>query len=155
MQIFHQLGSLILGSVPTMILFVLLLIAYSSLVRRPLERTLAERRLRTTGAVEQARGAIAAAEAETAVYEDKLRTARQEILAAREGRLHERGAERDRALVTAREQAGERVRLAKEEIEASAELARRQIEGVVAELGDRIVRTLLPNALSPSGEVRQ
>ena len=58
-----------------MILFLLLVFAYSVLVRQPLERTLAERRARTTGAVEQARGAIAAAEAETAVYEDKLRAA--------------------------------------------------------------------------------
>ena len=155
MQIFHQLGSLILGSVPTMILFVLLFAAYNLLVRRPLERTLAERRLRTTGAVEQARGAIAAAEAETAVYEDKLRAARQEILAAREARLGERQIERDRALVAAREQAGQRIASAKKEIESSATAARRQIEDAVAELSDRIVRTLLPAATGRSGEVGQ
>ncbi len=154
MTILNQLGSLILGSVPTMILFVLLVVAYTLLVRRPLEKTLAERRLRTSGAVEQARGAIAAAEAETAVYEDKLRTARGEILAERERRLKERQAERDRALSVAREQAGERIRAARSEIESSAETARRQIEGAVAELGDRIVQTLLPKATAV-GEVRQ
>ena len=154
MEILNQLGSLILGSVPTMILFILLVAAYSLLVRRPLERTLAERRTRTTGAVEQARGAIAAAEAETAVYEDKLRTARQEILAERERRLQERQAERDRMLAAAREQGGERIRAAKAEIEASAEMARRQIEAAVGELGDRIVRTLLPSAAA-AGEVRR
>ena len=154
MQILHSLGSLILGSVPTMILFILLVIAYNLLVRRPLERTLEERRLRTTGAVEQARGAIAAAEAETAVYEDKLRAARQEILSERERRLRERQAERDRALGAAREQAGQRIHTAKAEIESSAEAARRQIEGAVAELGDRIVQTLLPKTTS-TREVRQ
>lgn len=154
MTILDQLGSLILGSVPTMILFVLLVTAYSLLVRRPLERMLAERRARTTGAVEQARGAIAAAEAETAVYEDKLRAARSEILAQRERRLKDRQAERERALGLARAQAGERIRMAKSEIEISAETARQQIEGTVAELGDRIVQTLLPRA-ARIGEVRQ
>lgn len=154
MLILHQLGSLILGSVPTMLLFVLLVIAYAYLVRRPLEHTVAERRLRTTGAVEQARGAIAAAEAETAVYEDKLRAARQELLSERERRMRERQAERESALAAAREQAGERIRSAKVEVEASAEAARHQIEGAVAELGDRIVQTLLPKSARPE-EVRQ
>lgn len=154
MEILNQLGSLILGSVPTIILFILLVIAYSLLVRRPLDRTLSERRLRTTGAIEQARGAISAAEAETAVYEDKLRAARQEILAERERRIRDRHAERDRALAAARNQAHERVHAAKAEIEVSAESARRQIEGAVAELGDRIVRALLPTPSGASG-VRQ
>ena len=67
MDIFKQLGDLVVGSVPTIILFVALIMAYGLLVRRPLDRILAERRARTTGAVEQARGAIAAAEAETTV----------------------------------------------------------------------------------------
>ena len=79
MDILNQLGGLVLGSVPTIVLFVLLVIAYSLLVQKPLVKTLEERRARTTGAVEQARGAIAAAEAETAVFEDKLRAARTEV----------------------------------------------------------------------------
>lgn len=144
MNILHSLGSLIIGAVPTMILFILLVVAYSFLVQRPLERTLAERRTRTTGAMEQARGAIAAAEAETAVYEDKLRAARAEIAAHRERRLKQRQAERDRALAAAREQAQRRVSAAKSEIEASAETARRQIETVVDDLGERIIRAILP-----------
>jgi F-type H+-transporting ATPase subunit b len=154
MEILNQLGSLILGAVPTMILFILLVVAYTVLVRRPLERTLAERRARTTGAVEQARGAISAAEAETAVYEDKLRSARAEVLAAREQRLKQRQAEREAALALARQQAQERVRQAREEIAASAESARHQIEGAVDELGQRIIGAILPSGANVSG-VRQ
>ncbi len=86
-EILRQLGELVLGSVPTMVLFILLVIAYGLLVRRPLDRILAERRKRTTGAVEQARGAIAAAEAETTAYEDKLRKAKAEIFQARDQKL--------------------------------------------------------------------
>lgn len=154
MEILHQLGSLIVGAIPTMILFILLVIAYNVLVQKPLNRTLAERRARTVGAVEQARGAIAAAEAETAVYEDKLRAARSEVLAERERRLRERQAERDRAVTAAREQAQARVGSAKAEIEASVEAARRQLEGAVEDLGQRIVRAILP-AGADGAEVRQ
>ena len=57
-QILNQLGGLILGSVPTIVFFLLLIVAYGLLVRRPLDGILAERRKRTFGAVEQARGAI-------------------------------------------------------------------------------------------------
>ena len=49
-QILNQLGELVLGSVPTMVLFILLVAAYVLLVRRPLDRILAERRARTSGA---------------------------------------------------------------------------------------------------------
>lgn len=144
MNILHSLGSLIVGSVPTMILFILLVIAYSLLVQRPLERTLAERRSRTVGAVEQARGAISAAEAETAVYEEKLRAARAQMQGERERLLKERQTERDRALSVARERAQARVAAGRTEIETSVEAARQQLEGAVEELGQRIVRAILP-----------
>ena len=94
-QILNQLGGLVLGSMPTMVLFLLLVVAYGFLVRRPLDRVLAERRARTTGAVEQARDAISAAEAKTADYEDRLRKAKADIYGAREKRLKQWQAERD------------------------------------------------------------
>jgi F-type H+-transporting ATPase subunit b len=82
-----KIGGLLLGAVPTMVFFIVLVIAYGFLVRRPLDAVLAERRKRTSGAVEQARSAMSAVEAETAVFEDKLRAARAEIYAARDQRL--------------------------------------------------------------------
>ncbi len=111
-QILNQLGGLVLGSVPTMILFILLVTLYGLLVRRPLERVLAERHARTTGAVEQARGAIAAAEAETTAYEDKLRAAKAEIFQARDQKLKQWNAEREAALEEVRQSTQERVRSA-------------------------------------------
>ncbi len=50
-EILRQLGELVLGAVPTMILFILLVVAYGFLVRRPLGRVLTDRRARTTGAM--------------------------------------------------------------------------------------------------------
>lgn len=154
MEILYQLGGLVLGSVPTMVFFILLVAAYGLLVRRPLERTLAERRVRTSGAVERARGAIAAAEAETTVYEDKLRTARSEIMAARERRLQQWQAERDQALGSARAAAQERVKAARNEIETASGDARKQIEGATAQLSEQILRAVLPSGTKFS-EARQ
>ena len=102
----------------------MLVVAYGFLVRRPLDRVLAERRARTTGAVEQARDAISAAEAKTADYEDKLRKARAEIYGAREKRLKQWQAERDQALAEARAATAEKVQAAKGEIEQSVAIAR-------------------------------
>ena len=144
MEILNQIGGLVLGSVPTMILFVLLVIAYKVLVETPLEKTLAERRARTTGAVEQAKGAISAAEAETAVYEAKLRAARAEIAAAREQRLKQLQEEREATLASAREAAKQKIGAARAEIDASADGARKQIEGATAQLSESILRAVLP-----------
>jgi F-type H+-transporting ATPase subunit b len=143
-QILNQLGELVLGAVPTMVLFILLAIVYGVLVRRPLERALAERRARTIGAVEQAKGAIAAAEAETDAYEEKLRRAKAEIFAARERRMKQWNAEREAALEQARQATQERVRNAKQGIEQSVADARTQIEGVSADLSSRVLAAVLP-----------
>ncbi|MBS1821678.1 MAG: hypothetical protein JST61_06845 [Acidobacteria bacterium] len=142
--IFKQLGELVLGSVPTMILFILLVVVYGVLVRRPLDRVLAERRARTTGAVEQAKGAIAAAEAETSAYEEKLRKAKAEIFAMRDGKVKQWSAERDAALEQARQGAQERVRGARQGIEQSVSEARTQIENASNDLSSRVLAAVLP-----------
>lgn len=148
--ILKQLGGLILGSIPTMVFFVVLVIAYGVLVRGPLERTLADRRARTSGAMEEAQGAMEAAEAETAVFEDKLRAAKAEIYQAREAKLKEWNAERDRALEEVRRSTGERVRAAKAEMEGSMDAAKQQIESGSGELSTLIMRAILPAGVSGS-----
>ena len=153
-QILNQLGGLVLGSVPTMILFILLVIAYGFLVRRPMERILAERRARTLGAVEQARGAIAAAEANTSAYEDKLRAAKAEIFNARDQKLKQWNAEREAALEEVRNSTKQRVLTAKLDIEKSATDARGQIESLSGELTTRILTAVLPAGITPT-EVAQ
>jgi F-type H+-transporting ATPase subunit b len=143
-QILNQLGELVLGSVPTMLLFILLVAAYGFLVRRPLDRILAERRARTSGALEQARSAIAAAEAETAAYEEKLRAAKAEIFQARDQKLKQWNAVREAALAQVRHHMQERVRGARQEIEQSAQEARLQIAAMSDELSSLILNAVLP-----------
>src|SRR5580658_6793393 len=62
-QTLHQLGELLLGAVPTVILLAILYALYTSIVHKPLQRVLEERRSKTEGAVEKSRADIAAAEA--------------------------------------------------------------------------------------------
>ena len=154
-EILNQLGELVLGSVPTMVLFILLVIAYGVLVRRPLDRILAERRARTTGAVEHARGAIAAAEAETSAYEDKLRNAKAEIFQARDQKLKQWNAEHDAAIEQVRQATQHRILAAKLDIEQSAMAARSQIEAMSAELSARILNAVLPAGIIQPEEVAQ
>ncbi len=144
MEILHQLGGLVLGSVPTMVFFLLLVAAYGPLVRKPLDKTLAERRARTTGAVERARAAISAAEAEATVYEEKFLAARSEMMAARERKVQQWQAERDQAVKSARDAAQARVNSARQEIEGMSVGARKQIEESTAQLSEQILRAVLP-----------
>jgi F-type H+-transporting ATPase subunit b len=148
-QILQQLGGLVLGSVPTVVLFLLVIFAYNFLVQRPLNRVLEERRLRTSGAVDQARGAIQAAEAETAVYEDKLRAAKSEIFRAREEKIKRLSSERDHALEQARNSAHQRVEATRKEIEQSAATAKQQIESASSMLSAQIVKAILPAGAMP------
>src|SRR5438270_8951511 len=139
-EILNQLGGLVLGAVPTMCFFLLLVIAYGFLVRRPLEKVLADRRSRTTGAMDQAHASISEAENKTAEYEDRMRRARAELIAAREQRLKQWQAEREQALHEAREATAERVRAGRAEIDESVAQARRHMETVSVELSEQIVR---------------
>ena len=153
-QILRQLVELVLGSVPTMILFIALVVAYGLLVRGPLDKVLAERRARTSGAVEQARSAIAAAENETTQYEDRLRAAKNEIFQAREQKLKKWNAERDAALEQVRQAAQEKIKAARQDVEQSAVTARLQIEGMSSELSAQILKAVLPAEVMAS-EVTQ
>jgi len=145
-EIIQQIGALLLGAVPTMVLFIVLVLAYQLLVQGPLSATLKERRARTEGAVEDAHKAIALAEAKAAEYATKLRQARAEVYKTREQRVKQWNAERDAALDAARKAAGLKVGQAKAELEAEAVQARQTIQAAAGELAERVVRAVLPLA---------
>ena len=145
-EIFQQVGTLLLGAIPTTLLFIVLVLCYQFLVQKPLSRTLEERRARTEGAVEDAHKAIAQAEARAAEYANKLRQARAEIFKMREQRIKQWSAERDAALDSARKAAGLRVSQAKAELEAEAANARQAIQVSAGDLANRVVRAVLPLA---------
>jgi F-type H+-transporting ATPase subunit b len=147
----HQLGGLLLGSVPTIFLFLLLVIFYRFLVYGPLTRVLNERRERTEGAIEQANAATAAAAAKTQEYEAQLRAARSKIFQARQQKLELWNSERDRAIAEAHEAAQRQIDEAKLALQAQTIAARRTLEGSIDELASEILRAILPKSTSMPG----
>ena len=142
--IVQQLASMLVGAIPTMILFVVLVVAYQILVQGPLTATLKRRRDLTEGAMEAAQKAIADAEERTAEYATKLRQARVEVYKIREQRLRQWNAERDAALDVARKAAGQKLIQAKTEIEAETAAAKQAIQASAGELAGQVVRAVLP-----------
>ncbi len=145
--ILKQLGDLLLGAVPTVVLLLLLYGLYHVLVHKPLQRILAERHTRTEGAVQKARADIAAAEAKTAEYEQKLRDARTAIFKGQEERRKAADKARAAALAEARSKAEAKVAEAKKSIHADAEAAQ---VGLRAE-ADRLANEIVAALLRPAG----
>jgi len=142
----RQLGELLLGSIPTVILLALLYVLYTKIVHQPLRRVLAERRSKTQGAIEKSRADIAAAEARTSEYEQKLREARATLFRVQEARRKAALDARSAALNQAREKAHIQVQAAKGDINRDTEAARKALEGEVQMLATEIIQRVLEPA---------
>ncbi len=142
----QQLGELLLGAVPTVILLALLYALYTTIVHKPLRRILAERRSKTEGAVEKSRADVAAAEARTAEYEQKLREARAAVFRAQEARRQTVLRARTNALNEARGKAQAQVQAAKKGIENDRAAAETGLPADAAALAQEIVRRVLQPA---------
>ena len=147
-EILQQLVPLLIGSIPTILIFLTLVLSYKFLLHDPLLKALAERRARTEGAVERAQAAIAAADAKAQEYEARLRAARAEIFRAREARVKTWNAERENALASARNTARERVHAAKAELMMQAEGSKQEIQRGADALVADILKAVLPADLS-------
>jgi F-type H+-transporting ATPase subunit b len=145
-QTLQQLGELLLGAVPTVILLALLYALYTAIVHKPLQRVLAERRSKTEGAVEKSRADIAAAEARTAEYEQKLREARAAVFRAQEAKRQAVLQARTAALNEARSKAQAQVQAAKKDIEGDRAAAEAALPSDAAALAQEIVKRVLQPA---------
>jgi F-type H+-transporting ATPase subunit b len=149
----RQLGGLLLGSIPTVILLLLLYLAYSLLVHRPLARVLAERRAKTEGAVEKARADVATAEARTAEYEQRLREARTAVFKGQETRRQAALQARAVGVAQARERAQHQIQQARAAIEQDKIAAQEGLQADSARLANEIIRRVLAPVASqrPAG----
>src|SRR6516165_11057551 len=116
-QTLEQLGELLLGAIPTVILVTLLYGLYTVIVHRPLRRVLEERHNKTEGAIEKSKADIAAADARTSEYEQRLREARAAVFRAQEAKRQAALQARTNALNEARNKARAQVQAAKGDIE--------------------------------------
>ena len=147
----RQIGGLLLGSIPTIIFFLLLFGLYTALVHKPLARVLAERHARTEGAIEKARADIQSAEARTAEYEQKLREARLAVFKAQEARRTHVAQARAASVAQAREQAQAQIEQARAELERDKVAAKVSLETEAGRLASEIIRTVLEPALAQAG----
>lgn len=148
MEIFTQVGELLLYSIPTIICLLVVWGSYRVLVYGKLQKVLAERHARTEGAVAQARQAIASAEQRTAEYEQKLREARTQIYAAQESyrkRIMDRRAE---MLAEARHQSDEMVKKARSAVEQETMTVKAGLQKQADALADQIIQSILRPAVA-------
>ena len=145
-QVLQQLGGLLLGSVPTIAFMVVLFWLYTVLLHKPLARTLAERRSRTEGAMEKARADVAAADARTAEYEQRLREARMAIFQSQEARRQNALQARTAAAAEARAKAQAQVEEVRAAIAQDLKSAQSSLQAQSGKLAAEIIRIVLTPA---------
>jgi F-type H+-transporting ATPase subunit b len=139
----RQLGGLLLGSIPTIILFLVTYFAYRVLVHNKLEYVLHERYVRTEGAIEKARADVAAAAGKTSEYEQRLREARMAVFKVQEARRQAALAARAELIAKARERADQQVAEARHRLARELELAKTQLQPESERLAGEVIRAIL------------
>lgn len=147
----RQLGEIALGSIPTIIIFLIVYGAYRVLVHKPMSKVLGERYEKTEGAVQRARADISAAEAKTSEYEQRLREARVAIFKAQEARRQTALTARSEAVRMAREKASAQVAAARQRISVETEAAKQQLMPETERLASEVIRTILKPVGMPAG----
>ncbi len=151
----HQLGGLLLGAVPTVILLALLFGLYSVILHNPLAKVLAERHGQIEGAVEQARADVAQAEAKTAEYELRIREARLAVFKSQEARRQQALQARSTAVAAARSQAQRQVKEARAVLDQEKVSAQDGLQQEVSKLATSIIESVLrPAAPTQAGGAR-
>src|SRR5947209_5087319 len=156
-QTLRQLGELLLGAVPTIVLFLILLGSYRLILHNSLENTLTLRRERTEGAMAKARADISAAEAKTTEYENALRDARLSIFKVLEQRRAKALEVRQHQVAEARAAAEARVRETRAALEADLVLAKSNLQAEVERLATEVIHAILKQVgatPSPAGGAR-
>jgi F-type H+-transporting ATPase subunit b len=148
MEIFRQVGELLLFSIPTILCLLVVWWTYRVLVHTKLQQVLAERHARTEGAIQQAKAAIASAEQRTAEYEQKLREARAQIYAVQESYRNRVMQRRAEAIAEARKQSDEMIRGARRQVEQEMLAAKTGLQKQAETLADQIIQSILRPALA-------
>jgi F-type H+-transporting ATPase subunit b len=127
--IFHQLGHLLLQSVPTIILVFLLFIVLDRILFRPVLSVLKQREELTSGALARARDQGAAADVKSRQYEEAFQSARQEVYRQREVDRRANVERRDADLRLARQQAEAVIAAARSALELEVVRAKAELDG--------------------------
>jgi F-type H+-transporting ATPase subunit b len=138
----RQLGGLLIGSIPTIVLFVCLFVAYRFIVHAPLQRVLDERHSRTEGALDRARADIAAAEAKTSEYETALRDARLAVFKAQEARRQKAMEVRAASVSAARKMADQKLQEARAALEKEVAVSKLSLQSESERLATEVIEAI-------------
>lgn len=142
-QIGDQLGELLLGALPTVVIVTLFIIFMRWAFWTPFQRVLEQREAATIGARKDADEMLTRAEEKVREYDDALREVRAEIYREQEEARRKALDERTRAIADTREKAGQMIQKAKAEIASEVETARKDLDSQVKKLAKEITQTLL------------
>ncbi len=145
-HIFSQLNQLLLGSIPTIVIFLLLLFFLRAVLYAPLRQTLAERRGRTEDRMNAARQLLEQATAAAARHEAALREQQlagyQRLQELRRQALRQRSQQ----LETARQEAMRHLAAATAELAEESQAARLSLQNSAQQNAEQILAALLPHA---------
>ena len=142
-EILRQVGQLLISSIPTILGLLVVWAGYRFIVHGKLQQVLEQRHALTEGAIQRAQQEIAAAEARTAEYEQRMRDARAQIYQTQQANRLRIVEQRNAALAEARKQAGETVKSARTALEKDMLAAKAMLEQQVSALADKVIESVL------------
>lgn len=151
MEILHQLGTLFLDAVPTIIVVLLFYWFLRWAFFQPIQKAMAERTARMEGARSEAAAVESAAKQELDSYHEALRRARAEIYGQQEAARQEALEGRAKLLKAMNARAQEEVKAAKGRIAADLAAARAQVERETPALAAEIARAIVERPSSLRG----
>ena len=139
----HNLGILLIESIPTVLFFIFLTFYLKAVLFRPLAQIMEERRKATEGVRELAQRAFEAADKRNAEWEYALQGVRAELHAQHEAKRREWTEEQERTIAAARADADRQIIEARQRIASEVENTQAQLETQVQTLGQQIVESVL------------
>jgi F-type H+-transporting ATPase subunit b len=139
----RDIGDLLIQAIPTIVFFILLTVYLKRVFFKPLARILEERRKATEEVRELAQRAFEAADKKNAEFEQALQIARSELHKEHEALRRQWAGEQAQLIAKAREEAGQQVQLAKQQIAREVEQAAAALDAKVELLGEQIVQSLM------------
>jgi F-type H+-transporting ATPase subunit b len=154
-DLIHQLGDLLLGAVPVIVIVLIFYFVLRSLFFQPILKVMAERQARTVGAQKAAEAAQAAAAEKVKQYEQARRQAKAKVYLEQEAERKKLLDERTVFLKEARSKSSAEVSQAKERVAGELQSAKKDIEATASQLALEIARRVLQGSSGPGGPARE
>ncbi|HVM75464.1 MAG TPA: ATP synthase F0 subunit B [Candidatus Saccharimonadales bacterium] len=154
-DLIHQLGDLLLGAVPVILIVVIFYLVLRSLFFKPILQVMAERQALTIGAQKAAESAQAATAAKVKQYDEALRQAKAKVYLEQEAERKKLLEERAAFLKEARSKSSAEVTQAKERVTGELQSAKNDIEATASQLALEIARRVLQGNSGPGGSTRE